>query len=215
LSTYSDHAIILKRIDFDEAKRIITLFTRNHGKVSAIAPGVRKVTSRKGSHLELFNHSQVFLAKGKNLDIITEAETIDFFENIRNDLEKIGQAYYIVELIDSLLPEQQRNDKVFDLTLAILKKLNKVDTRQPDNQNYSEDSQPLAETRQLLRDFEVNLLKLLGYWSNEIHSKNYPKNPTAQARFNQLLIQQITEKELHTPKFLEKLFWFERESFCT
>lgn len=184
MASYSDQAIILKRTDFDEAKRIITLLTKNHGKTSAVAPGVRKVTSRKASHLELFNHSRVFLIRGKNLDIITEAETIDSFENIRSDLKKIGQAYYLVELVDSLLPAGQKNYQVFYLLLNVLAQLN----------NYS--------ANKLLRSFEIDLLKNLGFWSDEVHGRNYPADPKAQARFNQLLIEQIIERELKSAKFL-------------
>ena len=186
MPSFSDHAIILKRIDFDEAKRIITLLTCNHGKLCAVAPGVRKVTSRKGSHLELFNHAQVFFAKGKNLDIITEAATIDSFENIRGNLEKIGQAYYIVELVDALLPEEQKNYPVFNLLLNALSQLNK-------------------KTNPLLRNFEIDLLKTLGFWSDEVHGRNYPSEPKAQAHFNQVLIQEIIERELRSARFLEQV----------
>ncbi len=195
MSSYSDQAIILKRIDFDEAKRIITLLTRSHGKISAIAPGMRKVTSRKGSHLELFNHSQVFFAKGKNLDIITEAETINSFENIRGNLEKIGQSYYIAELVDALLPEEQKNYQVFNLTLTILKELNQTNTEKLKSR----------KTDELLRDFEIQLLITLGFWSDEVHGRNYPSEPKAQAHFNQILIQQIIERELKSVKFLEQI----------
>lgn len=198
MASYSDQAIILKRTDFDEAKRIITLLTKNHGKISAVAPGVRKVTSRKASHLELFNHARVFLVKGKNLDLVTEAEAIDSFENIRSDLEKIGTAYYLVELVDALIPEEQRNAQVFNMALTVLKKLNGLETEQSDNQVCLR----RQAIKQSLRDFEIDLLKNLGFWSDEIHGRNYPADPKAQARFNQLLIEQIIERELKSAKFL-------------
>ena len=199
MSYFSDQAIILKRIDFDEAKRIITFLTCNHGKLSAVAPGVRKVTSRKASHLELFNHSRVFLAKGKNLDIITEAEIINSFEDIRSDLKKIGCAYYIAELVDALLPEKQKNYKVFNLALTVLKELNSLQTVLPTFRVGIE-----VSIDKILRNFEVELLKILGFWSDEVHGKNYPSDPIAQSSFNKILIQQIIERELKTPKIFER-----------
>lgn len=200
MPSFSDHAIILKRTDFDEAKRIITLLTRNHGKISAIAPGVRKLTSRKGSHLELFNHAQVFLAKGKNLDIITEAATINSFENIRNNLEKIGQSYYIAELVDALLPEEQKNYRVFNLLLNALSRLNKKRIRELETRELENE-----KTNLLLRNFEIDLLKTLGFWSDKVHGRNYPSEPKAQESFNQILIQQIIERELKSARFLEQV----------
>lgn len=205
MPSFSDHAIILKRTDFDEAKRIITFLTRSHGKVSAVALGVRKVTSRKASHLELFNHSRVFLAKGKNLDIITEAATIDSFENIRSNLEKIGQAYYVVELVNALLPEEQKNYQVFKLTLEVLQNLDHLTVGVEQNSTLRVESidterKTTLRVARVIRDFEIRLLKALGFWSDEVHGRNYPSEPSAQARFNQLLIEQITERELRTPK---------------
>lgn len=192
--TYSDHAIILKRYNLGEADKLITLFTKNHGKQTAVAPGIRKVTSRRGGHLELFNHVQVFLAKGKNLDIITEAKIVEVFGDIKNDLQKVGQAYYVMELIDSLLYEGQKNYKVFLLSLDVLRKLNGIVSRSSKE-----------EEAKVLRQFEVDLLRTLGFWSDEVHGRQFPKDLREQARFNQILIQGIIEKELKSPKFLQKI----------
>jgi len=79
MRSYKTEGIVLKRINYGEADRILTIYTKRHGKIRAIAKGVRKLTSRKAGSLELFNNVVLFLVKGKNLDIITEAQTVDLF----------------------------------------------------------------------------------------------------------------------------------------
>ena len=74
---YRDEAVVLRTHKLGEADRIITLLTRQHGRVRAVAKGVRRTTSRFGSRLEPFTHVDLQLAEGRNLDIVTQAETID------------------------------------------------------------------------------------------------------------------------------------------
>ncbi len=76
---YRDEAVVLRTHKLGEADRIITLLTRQHGRVRAVAKGVRRTTSRWGSRLEPFTHVDLQLAEGRNLDTITQAETIDPF----------------------------------------------------------------------------------------------------------------------------------------
>ena len=71
---YSTEAITLRRTDFGEADRILTLFTPTYGKVHAIAKGARRTTSRLAGHLEPFTRTQLLLASGRDLDIVTQAE---------------------------------------------------------------------------------------------------------------------------------------------
>ena len=76
IRSYKATAIILKRTNFSEADRLITIFTKKHGKLTLIAKGIRKLTSRKKGHLELFTLAQLQIAKTKSIDIITEAATV-------------------------------------------------------------------------------------------------------------------------------------------
>src|SRR5437667_11388188 len=73
LGTYRDRAVVLRKLDYGEADRIYTLLTRSHGKVGAIAKGVRKSTSRLAAALQLFARIDVLLASGRNLDVIAQA----------------------------------------------------------------------------------------------------------------------------------------------
>jgi len=115
LRTYQTEGIIIKRFNFGEADKILTIFSKHYGKIRALAKGVRKLTSRKAASLELFNLAVIFLVKGKNLDIITEAKIIDSFSSWRKDLKKIAFAYQFCELVDRLTADNQSNRRIFTL----------------------------------------------------------------------------------------------------
>lgn len=143
---YRTPAIILKRQDFSEADRILTLFTPGLGKLRAIAKGVRKITSRKSGHVELFTYSNLLIAKGRNLDIVTQAETIKAFRAIREDLGRITYAYYVAELVDKFTEDRDENQPLFDLLLTTLQSLTETD-----------------DLRLAVRFFELRLLDYTGY----------------------------------------------------
>jgi len=102
---YRVEAIVLKRSDFGEADRLLTLYTPYLGKFRAVAKGARKPSSRKSGHVELFTHSTLLLAKGRHLDIVTQADTLDAFIPLRENLERLGFAYYLAELVDRFVEE--------------------------------------------------------------------------------------------------------------
>ena len=120
MTTFSSEGIVLRRANFAEADQVVTILTRFHGKVAAVAKGVRKMGSRKGGNLDLLNHVKLHLAEGKNMDIITEVDLISAFPGIKTDLEKITLAYQIVESIDKLMTENQENETVFRLAKEAL-----------------------------------------------------------------------------------------------
>jgi DNA repair protein RecO (recombination protein O) len=143
---YRTEAIILKRNDFGEADRLLTLYTPNLGKIRAIAKGVRKPTSRKSGHVELFTHSQFLIAKGRSLDIVTQAETVHAFRSLREDLLRTTYAYYAAELLDLFVEEGIENRPLFDLLLVMLGWLGDA-----------------SDLDLATRFFELRLLSLLGY----------------------------------------------------
>ena len=98
-------AVVLRHSDWGEADRLLVLFTREQGKVRAIAKGARKLTSRKAGHIEPFTHVKLQLAKGRDLLILTQAETIDAYAAVREDLTRTGYASYVIELLDRFTPE--------------------------------------------------------------------------------------------------------------
>ncbi len=90
----------MKRRDLGEADRLLTLYTPTNGKVDAVAKGVRKPTSKKTGHVELYTRADVLIAKGRSLDILTQAEMLEAYVPLREDLLRGAYASYVVELLD-------------------------------------------------------------------------------------------------------------------
>jgi DNA repair protein RecO (recombination protein O) len=139
-------AVVLRHSDWGEADRLLWLFTRELGKVRAIAKGARKLRSRKAGHLEPFTRVNLQLARGRDLLIVTQAETVDGFASINEDLLQVGYASYIVELLDRFTYEEGENRALYKLLADTLERL---------SQGH--------ETSLLLRFYEIRLLDLLGY----------------------------------------------------
>ena len=169
-------AIILKRRNVGEADRILTVLSEKAGKISIKAAGVRKITSRRSSHIELLNYSQLSLYKGRGMNVLIEAQTMDAFSEIKDNLRKTGYAYYICELVDGLCPENQENSAIFQLLKETLTRLSLG-----------------SEIKTLIHDFEVTLLSLLGFYPNYQVAPQF--NTTAY-------IEQILEKKLKTRQIL-------------
>ena len=119
--------MVLRRVDFGEADRVLVLFTREHGKLSVVAKGIRRLSSRSAGHLELFTESDIQLAKGANLDVVTQVETRNAFRRVREDLTRTSTAYLIVETADALTEEGAEQAELFDLLLATFGALETTD----------------------------------------------------------------------------------------
>jgi DNA repair protein RecO (recombination protein O) len=121
-------AVVLRHSDWGEADRILTLYTREQGMVRAIAKGARKVTSRKAGHLQPFTHITVQLAKGRDLLIVTQVETVNAFLPLHDDLVKTGYAAYVVELLLRFsYEEESANPSIFRLLVDTLDRIEKED----------------------------------------------------------------------------------------
>src|SRR5512139_807765 len=105
--SFRAEAVVLRHSDWGEADRLLVLYTREQGKVRAIAKGVRKLTSRKAGHLEPFTHVKLQLARGRDLLIVTQAETIEVYLPLREDLTRTGYAAYVIELLDRFVPDEE------------------------------------------------------------------------------------------------------------
>jgi DNA repair protein RecO (recombination protein O) len=121
---YKDQAIVLKTIKLGEADRIVTLMTRSHGKVRAVAKGVRKTKSRFGARLEPFTLVDLMLYRGrKDLDTITSADIISSFDPLRTDYRRLTSAAAVVELVDKITPDREPAFPIYSLLLAALQAL--------------------------------------------------------------------------------------------
>lgn len=112
---YRTQGIILRRQDLGEADRILTLYTRDHGKIKVVGKGVRRPTSRKAGHVELFVQVDALIARGRSLDVLSQVEMVNAFLPIRDDLEKTTYASHFVELLDAFTEEGDENRLLFDL----------------------------------------------------------------------------------------------------
>ncbi len=113
--SFRSEAIVIRRTDFGEADRLVTLFTREFGKLKGIAKGARKPQSRKTGHVELFMRSKFLIAMGKDLGIITQAEMVEGYAPLRDDLIKATYASYAVELLDRFTVENDKNLSLYQL----------------------------------------------------------------------------------------------------
>ncbi|HVX30399.1 MAG TPA: DNA repair protein RecO [Nitrolancea sp.] len=120
---YPAEGVVLRRRDLGEADRILTLFTDRHGKLSVVAKGVRRTQSRLAGHLEPFARTNLLLAKGRNLDIVTQAALIDPFLSVHQDEQLIAYAGYFADLLDAFSGEGQENRPAYELLLTSLARL--------------------------------------------------------------------------------------------
>jgi len=143
---YQTEAIIIKKTKLGEADRILTLYTPHLGKIQAVAKGVRRPRSKMAGHLELLTHSQVPLARGRNLDTITGSQTINSFLPLKSDLELTSHALYAIELVDQFTADHIENYPLFQLLLETMGHLCQA-----------------GDNELVLRYFELHLLNEVGY----------------------------------------------------
>ncbi|MCU1497486.1 MAG: recO [Acidimicrobiales bacterium] len=121
MALYRDQGIVLRTHKLGEADRIITLMTERHGKVRAVAKGVRKTKSKFGARLEPTSHVALQLYEGRELDIVTQAESIDHFKAIREDLDRLTRAVTMLEAVDQLSLEREPNPDLYRMLLGALR----------------------------------------------------------------------------------------------
>lgn len=114
MATYATHGIIIGRHNFGEADRIIVLLTPERGVVRGVAKGVRKIKSRLAGHLELFSESELMLAEGRNLDVVTSARLIHHLD-IGNDYERMRLAYLCAEMVNRLGTDSGHHEGLYAL----------------------------------------------------------------------------------------------------
>ena len=114
---------MLRHTDWGEADRLLILFTREAGKLRAVAKGARKLRSRKAGHLEPFTRVTLLLARGRDTWIVTQADTVDAHLPIGQDLTRIGYAAYVIELLDRFTYEEGENRSLYLLLIDTLSRI--------------------------------------------------------------------------------------------
>ncbi|MFC1651846.1 DNA repair protein RecO [Patescibacteria group bacterium] len=146
---YRTKAFVLRKFDLKEADQIITLYTEQEGKVKTIAKGIRKAQSKNIGNLELLNLIDVLLVPGKSFEIVTQVKVENSFLSLKEDLDYLAFVYYVVELLDKLIVENEKNEYIFDLLKDFLNWI-KVKEKNPFD-SFG------------LRIFELKLISLLGF----------------------------------------------------
>ena len=139
-------AVVLRHVDWGEADRLLSLYTREMGKIRSVAKGARKQRSRKAGHLEPFTRVTLQLARGRDLWIVTQAETVDAYLPMREDLALTGYTAYVVELLDRFTYEEGENRSLYALLVDTLGRISS--------------GEPIFLA---VRYYEIRLLDLLGF----------------------------------------------------
>lgn len=177
--------IILKRRNFGEADRILTVFTHQRGKISVLAKGVRRITSRRAGNVELLNRVLIFLHQTKGMPILTEAKAIDTYPKLKDDLTLSTYTFHIIELIDKLTAENQENRILYEHLVEVLRRLG----RKP---------------RQILiRAFEVKILSNLGFISFQDSKQYSVRSHTLLVRLESLPWEEIEKIKIEEKQALE------------
>jgi DNA repair protein RecO (recombination protein O) len=145
--SYSSIGIILGRKNYGEADRILSVYSKDYGRITLIAKGIRRPKSRKRGHVEIFSLLKFSANSGHGIDLMTEAEIIDDFKEIRKNLSKVSLAYYFMEVVSKITHEHEKNPELYNLMLISLNKLKEG-----------------SGFKKLRHDFIFNLLTTMGYW---------------------------------------------------
>ena len=123
MSLYRDRAVVVRTHKLGEADRIVVLLTAEHGKVRAIATGIRKTKSRFGGRLEPLTHVSLLLYQGRELDIVSQAETIDPTRPLMDDLDRLTQGLALLEAVDRLTPDREPVPDLYRMLVGALRTL--------------------------------------------------------------------------------------------
>jgi DNA repair protein RecO (recombination protein O) len=160
-------AVVLRHSDYGEADRLLTLYTRQLGKTRALAKGARKIASRKAGHIEPFTHVKLQLAKGRDMPILTQADTVEAYQPLREDLILTSQAAYVLELLDRFTYEDETEN------LAIFRLLTETLAR------LASKSDPWL----VIRYYEMRLLDHLGFRPRLFECANCGREILAEDQF--------------------------------
>jgi DNA repair protein RecO (recombination protein O) len=199
-------AVVLRHSDSGEADRLLTLYTRQLGKTHAIAKGARKMASRKAGHIEPFTHVRLQLAKGRGTLIVTQADTVDAYLPLRDDLILTTHAAYMLELLDRFTYEDEtENDSIFRLLTEALSRL-------------ASKQDPWL----VIRYYEVRLLDQLGFRPQLLECANCGREIQAEDQFFSFQMggvicprcaERVTNLRAITLDTLKYLRHFQRSSF--
>ncbi len=178
LSVYRVTAFILRRSNIGETDKILTIFSKNIGKLRVIAKGIRKISSRRGPHVDLFNEVSMMLHHGKTMDIVTEVTTIQTYRTGFSSWVRMRAAYLVVEILDKLVPEHVEHQDIYNKLHETFGAIVTIQEQEIDT---------------VLLSFCNEVLSMLGFLSSD---KRFSTLATAIA-----FVERIAERKIKTAKF--------------
>jgi|SRR3989344_6966766 len=175
--SYSSDGVVLSRRNYGEADRILTVYSRNYGKLNLLAKGVRKPKSKKRGHIEVFSRIRFSASRGTGLDFLTEAETVDSFESVRKDLRRTSLAYYFCEVVSKITREEEKNEQIFDNFIDNLSLLSKR-----------------SDLKSIRRYFVFKMLVILGFWPENKKLDDVDR-----------VLSEVTEREMSSVRIGKKM----------
>jgi DNA repair protein RecO (recombination protein O) len=177
-SVYRVTAFIVRRSNVGEADKILTIFSTNIGKLRVIAKGIRKISSRRGPHVDLFNEVSMMLHRGKSMDIVTEVTTIKTYRTGLSSWIRMRAAYLVVEILDKLVPEHVEHRDIYSKLHETLEAIEKISEEQMDT---------------VLLSWCNSVLLMLGFLSSE---KQFSTLSSAIS-----FVERVAERKIKTAKF--------------
>lgn len=147
---YSTTGIVIKKQNKGENDQVLTLFTKDFGKVDVLCRGLRKGSAKLAGHLALFNLADISFALGRQFKVLTFAREREIFGKLKKDNSKINAAFHAANLVDQYTISEEADDNVFHLVLGVLDYLNRREMN-------------VLELKFFLRYFEFKFLSILGY----------------------------------------------------
>ncbi len=180
MRSYTVEGIVLKRTDIGEADRLITFFTKTHGKITLMAKGVRRPTSKRTGSLEQFNHLKLQVIPGRGeLSTLAEVKVLNSHSSWRMHLGRVTLAYQAAEIVDKLTPDSEVHPEVFSLLEKLLTDIGRLG------------SDWQIQINQAL----IHLLQLLGYLDPAvIPSKNIYS-----------LVEEVVDRPIYSHRLLSRL----------
>lgn len=180
MHSYTDIGLVIKRHNLGEADKLITLYSKDHGKVTLKARGVRKLTSKRAGSIDLFNYIKFHAVSGRGeIDTLTEVENISDFSNWKIHLGRVNIAYQLCELVDKLTPDRQPHPEIFEFLVKDLFEIGNLN----------------IDWKLKIENWKLKILSALGYWD---------KDKIFVGDVNDL-VESVSERPLHAHKILTKL----------
>ncbi len=173
---YKTEGIVLNKEQSNDVDAILTVYTRNRGKIYVKAKGVRKKESKLKGFLEPFSHNSFLLVRSRTwADVLAGAETIEYFATVFEDVRRLALAFFIAETLDKTIVAPERDEEAWQFIVKVFQTLN--------NKNYAPEKIKVA--------FEKRILEVLGYDSSG-------KNLLRQ-------INELAGEEIKSHKFLQEV----------